>query len=217
MELIRDPIRMTFAAFAPLIVMIACGYGISLDVEHLRFGVFDQDRTKESRDVIDAFTSTPRWFREIPPPVSSSDELEQRFRNANLEIAVEIPPNYGRDLAAGRSPEIGVWLDGSMPFHGETMRRYVQTLIAGNFFWPEPPERYLELQPAAGAGDQAAPGMTAPAAGLAPPSAGVRRPLRTRQRQMEAVKTLSTSRCAYASISRLKASWLKCQTSSCSC
>ncbi|MGO9458604.1 MAG: ribosome-associated ATPase/putative transporter RbbA, partial [Rhodomicrobium sp.] len=165
MELIRDPIRMTFAAFAPLIVMIACGYGISLDVEHLRFGVFDQDRTKESRDVIDAFTSNPRWFREIHPPVSSSDELEQRFRNANLEIAVEIPPNYGRDLAAGRSPEIGVWLDGSMPFHGETMRRYVQTLAAGNFFWPEPPERYLESQQTAATDDQAAPGLAAPAAG----------------------------------------------------
>ena len=27
--------------------MIACGYGISLDVEHLRFAAFDQDRTKE--------------------------------------------------------------------------------------------------------------------------------------------------------------------------
>ena len=130
MELLRDPIRMTFAAFAPLIVMIACGYGISLDVEHLRFAAFDQDQTKESRDVVDAFSSNPRWFKEIPPPVSSSEDLERRFRSADLEVAVEIPPKYGRDLTAARSPEIGVWLDGSMPFHGETMRRYVQTLAA---------------------------------------------------------------------------------------
>ena len=130
MELLRDPIRMTFAAFAPLIVMIACGYGISLDVEHLRFGGFDQDQTKESRDVVDAFSSNPRWFKEIPPPVSSSEDLEHRFRSNNLEVAVEIPPGYGRDLVASRSPEIGVWIDGAMPFHGETIRRYVQTLAA---------------------------------------------------------------------------------------
>ncbi|MGO9361942.1 MAG: ribosome-associated ATPase/putative transporter RbbA [Rhodomicrobium sp.] len=155
MELLRDPIRMTFAAFAPLIVMIACGYGISLDVQHLRFSVFDQDRTKESRNAVDAFTSTPRWFREIPPPVSSSEELDRRFRNANLEIAVEIPPQYGRDLKAGRSPEIGVWIDGSDPFYAETMRRYVMTLTAGNFFWPEPPERYLDPQQAAEMGSVA--------------------------------------------------------------
>jgi ribosome-dependent ATPase len=130
MELLRDPIRMTFAAIAPLIVMIACGYGISLDVEHVRLGVFDQDQTKESRDVVDAFVSNPRWFKEIPPPVSSSEELDLRFRSADLDAAVEIPPGYGRDLAAGRSPEIGVWIDGSMPFHGETIRRYVMTLAA---------------------------------------------------------------------------------------
>jgi ribosome-dependent ATPase len=172
MELIRDPIRMTFAAFAPLIVMIACGYGISLDVEHLRFGVFDQDRTKESRDVVDAFTSNPRWFREIPPPVSSGDEFEHRFRSNNLEIAVEIPPKYGRDLAAGRTPEIGVWIDGSMPFYAETMRRYVQTLTAGNFFWPQPPERYLESRLGAPSEGQASPGLAAPVAGLTAPSAG---------------------------------------------
>ena len=152
MELLRDPIRMTFAAFAPLIVMIACGYGISLDVEHLRLGVFDQDRTQESRDLIDAFTSNPRWFKEIPPPVSSSEEFERRFRNADIEVAVEIPPNYGRDLAAGRSPEVGVWIDGSMPFHGETIRRYVMTLAATSLASAEAGERYLDPQQAQMAG-----------------------------------------------------------------
>ncbi len=157
MELLRDPIRMTFAALAPLIVMIACGYGISLDVEHVRFGVFDQDRTPESRDVVDAFSSVPRWFSEIPPPISSSEELERRFRSADLEIAVEIPPKYGRDLAAGRSPEIGVWIDGSMPFHGETMRRYVMTLAATGLASPEAAGRYLDPQRAAQMGGVANP------------------------------------------------------------
>ena len=143
MELIRDPIRMTFAALAPPIVMIAIGYGVSLDVQHLRFAAFDQDQTKESRDVVDAFSSTPRWFKEIPP-ISSTDELEHRFRSADLEVAVEIPPKYGRDLAAGRSPEIAVWIDGSMPFQAETIRRYVMTLAATSLFWPEPLTRVVE-------------------------------------------------------------------------
>ena len=49
MELLRDPIRLAFALFGSLILMFAFGYGISFDVEHLRFGAFDQDRTPESR------------------------------------------------------------------------------------------------------------------------------------------------------------------------
>jgi ribosome-dependent ATPase len=133
MELLRDPIRLTFAALAPPILMIAIGYGISLDVEHLRFAAFDQDQTKESRDVIDAFSSNPRYFKEIPPPITNSEELERRIRSADLNVAVEIPPTYGRDLMAGRSPEIAVWIDGAMPFRAETIRRYVMTLAATTF------------------------------------------------------------------------------------
>jgi len=157
MELLRDPIRMTFAALAPLIVMLACGYGISLDVEHLRFGAFDQDRTSQSRDVIEAFSSNPRYFKEIPPRISSSDELDQRFRSGDLQVAVEIPPNYGRDLLAGRSPEIGVWIDGSMPFHGETMRSYVQALAAQYAGSLQAADKILDTQQAAQTGGVANP------------------------------------------------------------
>jgi ribosome-dependent ATPase len=40
-------------------------------------------------------------------------------------MALEIPPDFGRDLLAGRKPEIGVYLDGSIPFRAETIRGYV--------------------------------------------------------------------------------------------
>jgi ribosome-dependent ATPase len=137
MELLRDPIRLTFAFFGPLILMIAFGYGISLDVEHLRFAAFDQDRTPESRTLIDSFASIPRYFVE-QPPVGTTDELDRRFRSGELQVAVEIPPGFGRDLASGRAPEVAVWLDGNMPFRAETTKgyvtalalRYVQDLIA---------------------------------------------------------------------------------------
>jgi ribosome-dependent ATPase len=127
MELLRDPIRLTFALLGPLILMIAFGYGISLDVEHLRFAAFDQDRTPESRGLIEAFTSIPRYFNETPP-VGTSEELDRRFRSGDLQVAVEIPPAFGRDLGSGRVPEVAVWIDGSMPFRGETTKGYVTGL-----------------------------------------------------------------------------------------
>jgi ribosome-dependent ATPase len=147
MELLRDPIRLTFALLGPLILMIAFGYGISLDVEHLRFGAFDQDRTPESRDLIEAFTSNPRYFEEKPPPIGSSEELDRRFRSGDLQVAVEIPPGFGRDLKTGRVPDVAVWLDGSMPFRAETTKSYVTALAA----------KYLLAQQAAGSSRAASP------------------------------------------------------------
>jgi ribosome-dependent ATPase len=66
MELLRDPIRLAFAFLGPLILMIAFGFGISFDVENLRFATFDHDRTPESRQLIEAFSSS-RFFDERPP------------------------------------------------------------------------------------------------------------------------------------------------------
>jgi ribosome-dependent ATPase len=41
-----------------------------------------------------------------------------------LTIAREIPSGFGRDLRAGREPEIAMWVDGSMPFRADTARGY---------------------------------------------------------------------------------------------
>ena len=38
------------------------------------------------------------------------------------------PPNFARDVKRGRSPRIGAWLDGAMPFRAETARGYVKGL-----------------------------------------------------------------------------------------
>jgi ribosome-dependent ATPase len=127
MELLRDPIRMAFAFFGPLILMIAFAYGISFDVENLRFAAFDQDRTPESRDLIEAFSSSSRYFDERPP-IGTSEELDRRLRSGELQLALEIPPDFGRDLQSGRTPEVAAWLDGSMPFRAETTRGYVTGL-----------------------------------------------------------------------------------------
>src|SRR5262249_2012229 len=111
----------------PLILMIAFGYGISFDVEHLRFAAFDQDRTFESRTLIEAFSSVPRYFDERPA-IDTPEELDRRLRSGDLQLAVEIPPSYGRNLVCGRVPEVAVWVDGSMPFRAETTKGYVTGL-----------------------------------------------------------------------------------------
>jgi hypothetical protein len=109
--------------------MVAFGYGISLDVEHLRFGAFDQDRSPESRSLIEAFTASPRYFDQMPP-IGTSEEFDRRFRSGDLQVAIEIPPGFGRDLQIGRTPDVAVWLDGSMPFRAETTKGYVTALAA---------------------------------------------------------------------------------------
>lgn len=124
MEILRDPIRLAFALFGPLLLMVAMGYGISFDVENLPYAVLDHDRSAESRTVLENYAAS-RYF-EQRPDLTGHANLDKRLQTGEVKIAIEVPANYGKRLLQGEQPEIGVWLDGSMPFRAETARGYVQ-------------------------------------------------------------------------------------------
>ena len=128
LELRRDPIRLTLALIGSAILMLVMGYGISLDVEDLTFAVLDRDQTTTSRDYT-LNLSGSRYFVERPP-ITSYDDLDDRMRSGELSLAIEIPPNFGRDIARGRDASVAAWLDGAMPTRAETARGYVEGMHA---------------------------------------------------------------------------------------
>lgn len=123
MELRRDPIRATLALLGSVILMVVMGYGISMDVEDLAFAVLDRDQSTTSREYI-LNLSGSRYFIERPP-ITDYQDLDRRMRSGELSLAIEMPPGFGRDLARGRQPAIGVWIDGSNPQRAETIQGYV--------------------------------------------------------------------------------------------
>ncbi|EMF1933973.1 ribosome-associated ATPase/putative transporter RbbA [Klebsiella quasipneumoniae] len=126
LELRRDPVRSTLALLGTVILMFIMGYGISMDVEDLRFAVLDRDQTLSSQGWSQNIAGS-RYFIE-QAPLRSYDELDRRMRDGELAVAIEIPPNFGRDIARGTPVQIGVWVDGAMPNRAETVRGYVQAM-----------------------------------------------------------------------------------------
>ncbi len=126
-ELMRDRIRLAFAIIGPIILMMTFGYGISFDVEDLRFSVLDRDQSAESRRLIDGFAGS-RYFSH-QPPVYSDTEGEKRLRAGELNLLISIPPDYGRDVLSNNPSEIGFFVDGVRPFTAETTRGYIQGIM----------------------------------------------------------------------------------------
>jgi ribosome-dependent ATPase len=127
-ELLRDPIRLAFAALGPIILMLAFGYGISFDIENLAMASFDQDDTPQSRELLQGFDGS-RYFS-VQPPIKSAEEMDRRLRSGNTQIVVEVPPGFGRDLLNKRQPEVDATVDGAMTFRGETARNYVKGVVS---------------------------------------------------------------------------------------
>ncbi|GMA55397.1 hypothetical protein GCM10025857_67540 [Alicyclobacillus contaminans] len=124
LEITRDPVRLVFAFLGTVILLFVLGYGISLDVEDIPFAVMDRDQSPESRDYIQSLAGS-RYFEEKKPLYSDTD-MDERMRSGELGVAIEIPPDYGKDMRHGKQPSVGVWVDGSMPYRAETIKGYMQ-------------------------------------------------------------------------------------------
>ncbi len=124
LELQRDPVRATLALAGSALLMFVIGFGISMDVEDLRYAVLDRDQSTLSQSYTLSLAGS-RYFVE-QPPITDYTELDRRMTSGELSLALEIPPGFGRDVLRGRNVQIGAWIDGAMPQRAETVIGYVQ-------------------------------------------------------------------------------------------
>jgi drug efflux transport system permease protein len=147
---LRDPLTLFFMFFPPLIEMVAFGYALDNDIKHMATVVLDEDRTVESRQLIERLVNT-QTFR-VVGEAESVDDMAAWVRRGKALVAVQIPPDFTRQLHAGRSARVQVLIDGSSSTPalqalntamGVTLRESVTTLLAqtGRVYLP------IEIRP----------------------------------------------------------------------
>lgn len=123
-EIERDPVRLLFAFAGSALMMLAFGFGITTDVENIRFAYLDQDQSPESRAYLAGFEGS-RYFVKRPP-AQTPDELEKRLQANEIEVALEVEPNFGRNLHKANTGEVVAWIDGAPTNRAESVAQYVQ-------------------------------------------------------------------------------------------
>jgi ABC-2 type transport system permease protein len=107
----RDPMTLFFMLFPPLVEMIAFGFALDNDVKYMATVVYNQDKTVESRRLLDMFANT-ETFR-IIREVGSVDELAAEIRRGHAYVGIQIPPEFSHNLYSGSGAKIQVLIDGS--------------------------------------------------------------------------------------------------------
>src|SRR5438876_1067730 len=111
LTVLRDPLTLFFMLFPPIVEMIAFGYALDTDVKHITTLVLDEDRTVETRQLLDQFVNT-ETFRIVGQARSVAD-LAEGIRRGRAYVGLQIPPGFTRDLRAGRTARVQVLIDGS--------------------------------------------------------------------------------------------------------
>jgi ABC-2 type transport system permease protein len=103
------------------------GYAISLDISHIRVGILDHDGSGESRDFAGKFFNS-RYF-DYARVVEREDEFDRLMREERIGMGIVIPPDFSRNLQAGRPAEVQVLVDGSNSNTASAVLGYVQGIV----------------------------------------------------------------------------------------
>jgi len=102
-------VGMLFAA--PILQLVLLGYAASLDIKNIPMVVCDLDNSKESRDLIEHYSGS--GYFNLVGYTDDINAIDSYFRKSEAGIALIVPVNFGRDLLAGRNPQLVVAADGS--------------------------------------------------------------------------------------------------------
>jgi ribosome-dependent ATPase len=151
MQILRDPVRLAFAFIGSALLMLVFGFGITTDIEHIRYAALDLDKSPESRAYLEEFAGSQLYFTPTRDAVSADEALE-RLKADDISLVLEIPPNFGRDLKRQSTPEVLAQVDAAMTFRGETVSQYVQgvhgTMLQreGSILYSTPPKYTADIE-----------------------------------------------------------------------
>jgi ABC-2 type transport system permease protein len=107
----RDPRSLGLALGIPMLMLLSFGYALTLDVDQVPFVVWDQSGTPQSRDLVARFRAS-RYF-DFRGAVENDRTLEHEIDTRDAYLGLVIPPEFARQLDAGRAAPVQAVVDGS--------------------------------------------------------------------------------------------------------
>lgn len=127
-QVLRDPRMKTVILISPIIQIVIFGYAANKDINFIPTAIYDQDNTKESRQLLQRFTYS-EYF--IPKYYISSEGEENHMLDKGVVSAVlRIDRGFGRDIKAGKDASIQLALDGSDSNTAMIIAGYAGTIMS---------------------------------------------------------------------------------------
>ncbi len=112
-HIFRDPRTLAVMFLIPIIQLVLLGYAATTDVDHISTVVFDQDRTAQSRELIETY-GTSGYF-DVNYYIASEEALARLMDGGKARAGLLIPAGYSKDLARKGTAQVSVVIDGSDP------------------------------------------------------------------------------------------------------
>ncbi|MBI5298891.1 MAG: ABC transporter permease [Deltaproteobacteria bacterium] len=134
LHIIRDKRTLLLIVLMPLMQLILYGYAINTDVKHMAMAVYDEDQTSLSRRLINSLVASD--YFDVYLNAKSQTEIKKGLDRGNIKAGLHIPPNFTKDLLAGRKAGLQLLVDGTDSNPANTALNTSQAIV-GNFMEKE--------------------------------------------------------------------------------
>ncbi len=123
--LMRDPMLLLLIAYAFTLSIYTASQALPESLNRAAIAVVDEDQSPLSSRIITAFY--PPYFS--LPRLITQPEMDSRMDAGLDTFALDIPPNFQRDLLGGKSPTIQLNIDATRMTQAFTGGGYIQSIV----------------------------------------------------------------------------------------
>lgn len=123
----RDPVMLLLMLHAFTIAVYSAATAMPEPLHKAPIAIVDEDRSPLSSRIADAFYLP--YF--LPPARIVQAEMDRRMDAGRDTFALDIPPDFQRDVLAGRSPAVQLNVDATRVSQALSGSGYVQAIVAG--------------------------------------------------------------------------------------
>ncbi|CAM5769837.1 mannose-1-phosphate guanyltransferase [Labrys miyagiensis] len=124
--LARDPVLVVLILYAFSLSIYTASTAMPETLNNAAIAVVDEDQSPASSRILTAFY--PPYF--TVPKIISQHEMDRRMDAGLDTFALDIPPNFQRDLLGGKSPTIQLNVDATRMSQAFTGGGYVQSIVS---------------------------------------------------------------------------------------
>ncbi len=128
LQIRRDLRSLLLSLVAPALLIVLFGYALTVDVRHVRFTVYDQDRSTASRKLINEFANTE--YIDIVSYADNYKTIDDQIDSGKSAVALVIPRKFEKDLKTGKKTDIQLIVDGSDSTSAMVAVGYVKAIVA---------------------------------------------------------------------------------------
>jgi ABC-2 type transport system permease protein len=122
---LRDFVLLGLVVYAFSLAIIAQSQSSSQEVHNASIAIVDEDHSELSRRIANAFL--PPYFQ--PPQPIAEHDIVPAMNGGRYTFVLDIPPNFARDVLAGRQPAIQLNVDATAMVQAGLGADYAQQII----------------------------------------------------------------------------------------